>query len=151
MEFIAPEAVTVRGKFVFLAGAIDMGEAQLWQSMVASELDDLPVHFLNPRRLIWDISWGQTIEDPHFYEQVNWELDGLEKADVVLFYFLKGSKAPISLLELGLCVGLNKRVIACVEPGYYRRGNIEVLQARYGFKLCKDLSEATDEIRRLFE
>lgn len=64
--------------------------------------DQPEVLLLNPRRDDWDAGWKQDITDPQFFQQVSWELNGLDRADHIILYFVPGSKAPISLLELGL-------------------------------------------------
>ena len=71
---------------VFLAGSIEMGVAEDWQAKVSAALAPLDVLVLNPRRSNWDSSWAQTIDNPPFREQVEWELDALDAADVVLMY-----------------------------------------------------------------
>jgi hypothetical protein len=89
---------------VFLAGSIEMGQAEQWQQRIVaalSEAGDLVI--LNPRRDDWDDSWEQRADDPQFSEQVSWELDMLDAADVVIMYLAPGTKSPVSLLELGLC------------------------------------------------
>ncbi|MGL4424391.1 MAG: nucleoside 2-deoxyribosyltransferase domain-containing protein, partial [Gemmataceae bacterium] len=86
---------------VFLAGSIEMGRAEDWQSLVEQALADLPIVILNPRRDAWDASWEQSIQNPLFREQVEWELAGLERATVVGMYFAPSTQAPITLLELG--------------------------------------------------
>lgn len=63
---------------VFLAGSIEMGSADNWQSAMASALADQDGAVLNPRRDEWDPSWRQSIQEPEFREQVEWELDGLD-------------------------------------------------------------------------
>src|SRR5947207_12517647 len=58
---------------VFLAGSIEMGEAEQWQKRIVAALSgagDLVI--LNPRRDDWDGSWEQRADDPRFSEQVNW-------------------------------------------------------------------------------
>jgi hypothetical protein len=45
---------------VFLAGSIDMGAAEDWQSRVEQGLRDLEIVILNPRREEWDASWVQS-------------------------------------------------------------------------------------------
>ncbi len=131
---------------VFLAGSIEMGRATDWQSEVAAMLADLPVAILNPRRDEWDASWEQDISNPPFRGQVEWELDGLERADVVAFYFAPTTQAPITLLELGLMARSGK-VVACCPPGYWRRGNVQVVCARFGIPLVGTLSELVAAVR----
>src|SRR5262245_28107910 len=75
----APLPSENRGPSVFLAGSIEMGAAEDWQAIVQRGLDDLEVLVLNPRRDDWNASWVQSISDPRFREQVEWELSGLEQ------------------------------------------------------------------------
>ncbi|MEO7093817.1 MAG: nucleoside 2-deoxyribosyltransferase domain-containing protein [Polyangiales bacterium] len=121
---------------VFLAGSIDMGAADDWQARLIARLGERVVA-LNPRRESWDASWRQSIDEPQFRQQVEWELDGLERADVIAMWFARDSKAPITLLELGLFARSGKVVVGC-PGGFWRKGNVEVVCARYGSKLAGD-------------
>lgn len=118
---------------VFLAGSIEMGSATDWQSELTEVLDE-PVAILNPRREAWDASWRQSIDEPRFREQVEWELDGLERADVIAMWFVPETRAPITLLELGLHARSCRVVVGC-PAGFWRRGNVEVVCARFGIPL----------------
>ena len=132
---------------VFLAGSIDMGRAETWQARVEAELADRDLILLNPRREDWDSSWVQSIENAAFRQQVVWELEGLERADWILMHFAAGSQAPITLLELGLTAASGRLIVACA-PDYWRRGNIEVVCARYGLPLFTGLDMALAELGR---
>src|SRR4051812_31374944 len=125
---------------VFLAGSIEMGQAEPWQSAVEEALSEEDLVILNPRRDAWDEGWEQSIHHPRFREQVEWELDGQELATAIAMYFAPGTKAPITLLELGLFARSGKLVVCC-PPGFWRRGNVEVVCARYGVILVESLSE----------
>lgn len=130
-----------RAKLVFLAGSIEMGKAEDWQAKVENyfeALDDYTV--LNPRRDDWDSSWKQDFESPNFYQQVNWELNGLERADKIILYLSPETKAPISLLELGLFASSGK-VLACCPDGFWRKGNVEIVCERYNIPIYEDLEE----------
>lgn len=128
--FKPPSALPDIGRpTVFLAGSIDMGNAEDWQSRFenASMLEDIPhACVLNPRRDDWDSSWEQSIDNPQFRGQVEWELDGMAQADVIAMYFAPGSKAPISLLELGLHARDKKLIVLCPQ-GYWRKGNVDIV------------------------
>ena len=132
---------------VFLAGSIEMGVAEDWQARVERGLADLDVIILNPRRDEWDASWVQSIDNPPFREQVEWELAGLETATLVAMYFAPVTKAPVTLLELGLCARAGRIVVCCPE-GYWRRGNVEVVCRRYGVTLLANLAEMVAEVRK---
>lgn len=131
---------------VFLAGSIEMGRAEHWQAAVEQSLVDLPVVVLNPRRDEWDASWEQSIRNPLFRGQVEWELEGLERASVVAMYFASPTQAPITLLELGLLARSGKLVVCC-PAGFWRRGNVEVVCARYGVPLVADLPALVRAVR----
>lgn len=131
---------------VFLAGSIEMGRAEDWQSAVTQALADLPVTVLNPRRDEWDASWEQSIDNPAFRGQVEWELDAQERATVIAMYFAPATQAPVTLLELGLFARSGKAVVCC-PPGYWRRGNVQVVCARYGVPLVAGLGELVGHVR----
>lgn len=81
------------------------------------------------------------IDNPKFNEQVTWELDNIECADLVIFYFDPNGPAPITLMELGLCVGREQYSIVCCPDGYWRKGNVEMICDRYGIPLCNTIDE----------
>lgn len=122
------------GRMMFLAGSIEMGVAEDWQSRVAASFaEEEGLVLLNPRRDAWDASWVQSIDNPMFREQVEWELEGLARADVIAMYLAPGTKSPVSLLELGLHAASGKVVVHCPE-GFWRKGNVDVVCARYGLE-----------------
>ena len=141
-----PLDLTAGEPSVFLAGSIEMGRAEPWQAVVETALADLPVAILNPRRDEWDASWKQSIHNAQFREQVEWELSAQERAEVIAMYFAPTTQAPITLLELGLFARSGK-VLACCPPGYWRRGNVEVVCARYGVPLVAELAELIAAVR----
>lgn len=128
-------------KKVFLAGSMAMGTAPDWRSEVVEALKDENIVILDPWRDDWDSSWEQRAKDDNFREQVEWELDGLEDADVVLVYFAPGTSAPISLFEFGLLAQRGKTVV-CSDDGFWRYGNIKVVCDRYGIPLTGNLDDA---------
>src|SRR5690348_10901789 len=89
---------------IFLAGSIEMGKAEDWQTKVQNFLEPYLGIILNPRRDDWDSSWVQTVKNPQFSEQVRWEQSGIEYADVIFMYFDPKTQSPITLLEFGQCV-----------------------------------------------
>ena len=131
---------------VFLAGSIEMGLAGPWQAEMEAALADAPVTLWNPRRDDWDATWLQTIDDPRFRGQVEWELEAQEQADLIVMYFAPTTKAPITLLELGLFARSGKLVVCCPE-GYFRKGNVDVVCQRYGVRTVDDLAALVSVIR----
>lgn len=135
---------------VFLAGAIDGNCTERWQDRAIAALDDMPGTVLNPRRDSWDASWGNDLDDPRFTEQVQWELDGLERADVILCWLPAGSMAPISLMEFGLHARSGKVLVGCA-PAFYRHGNVAAVCLRYGIPLYTTWAEVIDALRLKLE
>lgn len=126
---------------IFLAGSIEMGNAEDWQQKVEEYFAGKSEYtILNPRRDDWDSGWEQKFENAHFYQQVNWELSALEKADSIIMYLCAGTKSPISLLELGLYASSGKLLICCPD-GFWRKGNVEVVAERYGIPLYETMED----------
>lgn len=142
----SPVALPADARVVFLAGSIEMGAARDWQVELCNALVDRDVVVLNPRRDEWDASWRQSITEPRFRDQVEWELAGLERANVIAMWFAPDTKAPITLLELGLHARSGKLLIGCPD-GYWRKGNVEIVCARYGIPLVSEWSEFVAAVR----
>lgn len=147
----APESFLWDGRkiYIFLAGSIEMGQAENWQEKVEKflnkdEFKDCII--LNPRRTDWDSSWGQSIKNPQFYEQVIWEIDCQERADIVFMYFSPGTKSPITLLELGLFARLNKLIVVCPE-GFWRKGNVDIVCNTYNIPLYDNLEAGIEALK----
>jgi len=136
--------------WIFLAGAIDQGRAEPWQNAVVPALIDQPGTLCNPRRVDWDASWRQTLDDPRFAGQVKWELDALEDADLILCWLPAGSQAPVSLLELGLHARGGRLIVGC-DDGFHRQGNVAAVCARFGIPLVGSLSELIEGARQQVE
>lgn len=143
----APEPLQ-DGFSVFLAGSIEMGQAENWQTQVEKGLVECDIVIFNPRRDDWDAKWKQHIDNPQFREQVEWELNALEQADVIVMYFDPSSKSPISLLELGLFGRTNKMIVCCPD-GFWRKGNVDIVCARYAIKQVNTLEDLIKHVREL--
>ena len=127
-------------KKIFLAGTIEMGNSEDWQSKISESLSDKPYTILNPRRVDWDSSWAQEFENPQFYQQVTWELNALDKADIIILYLLADSKSPISLLELGLYAASGKLLVCCPK-GFWRKGNVDIVCERFNIPIYDNIGE----------
>lgn len=134
-----------RAKAVFLAGSIEMGKSENWQAYVENYFEELPEFtLLNPRRDDWDASWEQDFENPDFYQQVNWELKGLEIADRIIMYLDPNTKAPISMLELGLFANSGKLLVCCPK-GFWRKGNIDIVCENYNIPNYEELDQLLEQ------
>jgi hypothetical protein len=135
--------------YIFLAGSTEMGKAEDWQTKVEKALEaamgdlETDVISLNPRRDDWDSSWKQTIADKNFLGQVQWEHDGLSKADLIFLYFDPETKSPISMMELGLFAATKNIIVVCPD-GFWRKGNIEFICKQYEIPLYNTLQDGID-------
>lgn len=120
---------------IFLAGSIEMGKAPDWQNLLISKIGRNFSIVFNPRRENFDPTWKQGLDEEHFNIQVTWELEMIEKADVIAFYFDPSTTAPVTLAELGLVCGLKpKAAFVCCPEGFHRKGNVDIMCERYGLR-----------------
>jgi hypothetical protein len=146
----APAEYPTNVPSIFLAGSIEMGKAVDWQTALTNSLQDLNILVLNPRRDDWDSSWEQKKENAQFREQVEWELESMEHADVIAVYFDPATKSPITLMELGIHTGGGKLVVLCPE-GFWRKGNVDIVCETYGVCQVETMEELVKEVRERLE
>ena len=137
---IAPERKPITNQSIFLAGTIDDGKSEDWQSKLIEELSDHEITILNPRRN----NWGD-LSDNELRKQITWELDHLEKADIIFMYIIGTSKSPISLLEMGIHIKDLKLIVVC-EPEFYRYENVKITCEYYNAELYDSLGEGIDAL-----
>lgn len=151
MVIKAPHRVKVSTPSVILYGSIEQNVTVGWRSELASSLSDLPVAILNPLREDWDNSWKEDISDPNFKEQVQWEMDHGQIADVIAFYFDAATLAPITLMEFGLHATTGKVVVWC-HPEFKKRGNVQIVCLRNNIPLVSTKEDLKKNVRgRLIE
>jgi hypothetical protein len=122
---------------VFLARSIEMDDI----SDFNSTLSRLPITILDPCRDDWDCSW-RNIYDPKFIEQTEWEIQQLEKADVIILFFHPGTMDGSKLLELGLYAKDRKTVVFCPN-GYSMKAYLQIICRKYNIPLL----ETRDELK----
>lgn len=149
-EIKAPNPIPPHKTTVFLAGSIEMGSAEEWQAFAAEHLGAAGYIALNPRRDDWDSSWVQSIDNPQFCEQVEWELGALDRADYIILYLSPGTQSPISLLELGLFATRGKLLVVCPE-GFWRKGNVDIVCRHYGIPQYETLLSAINALDKTWE
>jgi hypothetical protein len=66
---------------------------------------------------------------------------------MIIMYFDTSTKAPISLLELGLFAKSGKLVVCCPD-GFWRKGNVDIVCEHYGVIQAKDLEELINEVKK---
>lgn len=146
---IAPQAmVQAKKPVIFLAGSIEMGKAEDWQTEIAQRLEKYSGTLLNPRREHWGYDWKQSVKNKKFKEQLDWEFNGLAKSDYIVMYFAPGSKSPISLLELGL-FSRSHKIICCCPKKFWRRGNVEFICEKFKIPLVDTLDELLLKLKKV--
>lgn len=148
VEIKPPKSGEIQGSTVFLAGSIEMGVAEDWQTKVAKRFEKNSVTLYNPRRDEWDASWKQEQKESKFNEQVNWEMNNLEDCDIIFMYLDPNTKSPISLLELGLHASSGKMIVVCPD-GFWRKGNVEIVCTRFNIPLFNSLDDGMGALETL--
>ncbi|KAH8697962.1 hypothetical protein BGW36DRAFT_379748 [Talaromyces proteolyticus] len=132
---------------VFLAGTTTKVDKIDWRDTVTNSLLGLPITIYNPHRPDWDSSWQEDISYPPFRNQVLWELDKQEKADIVVFYFHPATTAMVSLLEFGLSARApGKSIVVCPE-GYCKRGNVQLVCEKFGVQMVEKMETIQQLVR----
>lgn len=145
----APSAESPHGKSsIFLAGTTSKVDSTDWREALSASLSDYPVTIYDPYRADWDGSWREDIDFAPFREQVEWELDRLERADVVVVYFHPATQAPITLLELGLFARVPGKAIVVCPEGYWKRGNVQIVCKRFGVEMLDGLDGLREMIMK---
>lgn len=153
--FHAPEPVLIsKGcHTIFIGGSIEMGTVIDWQSVLIPKLLSISnsLVIFNPRRPNWDANWVQSIENPEFNEQVKWETDQLDLSDFIFLFFHPETKAPITLLELGLYARDNhhgKKILVCCQPGFWRKGNVDFICKKHDIPQISRYEDCPDWLVR---
>ncbi|KAF2639229.1 hypothetical protein P280DRAFT_499484 [Massarina eburnea CBS 473.64] len=147
-----PERPKVTQPSVIAYGTIEPSSTDNWTTRLSASLSDLPVTILNPRCNAWDSTWNEDINFPPFKEQVDWEMDYADVADVIVFYFKPGTPCPVSLLELGMYVGIFKgKVVVCCPQGFNKKGNVDIVCTRFGVTMAEDLEKLNTVVRGRLE
>lgn len=120
MQYIeCPNLEPPRHENVFLSGGIV--DCPDWQSEVVNKLKDINITIFNPRRKNFPI------HDPNAsFEQIKWEFNKLRDADILSFWFSRGSLNPIVLFEYGSALERDKKIVIGIDPDYERRLDVEI-------------------------
>ena len=103
---------------IFLAGGIT--GCPNWQLALTVKLEKMDITLYNPRRA--NFPMGNKGEG---LKQVKWEVEHLDKADAIVFWFPKETLCPITLFELGSWSMTSKPIFVGCHPDYQRRFDVE--------------------------
>lgn len=132
---------------IFLAGTIDNGSSDDWQSKLINRLCDTCLDYgkdtiiYNPRRKQWDSEAGHH----EIQRQIAWEQEYLDKADLIVMNLLPDSKSPISLMELGQYANSGKLIVFCPNI-FYRYENVKFLCEKFYIPLVDHQSIDENDI-----
>lgn len=120
----APSTSTPHPQSVLLAGSTSpLGLS--WRTTLLSILSSTAMTVYEPTRADWDDTWREDVDFAPFAEQVDWELARLTRADVAAVCLDPETKAPVSLLELGLVAGGPGTGGGAVSGGILEEGGCE--------------------------
>jgi len=155
MKYIeAPERYYTGEVSIFLSGGIT--DCPDWQHEIVKLLKDLDIVIFNPRRTYFPI------EDPDAaFEQIKWEFEFLDRVDMILFWFSRGSLNPIVLFEYGkwLMNTRNKRnykpIFVGIDPEYERKRDVEIQteleNVFYYLRIKQSLEDLANQIIKEFK
>ena len=130
---------------LFLAGGIT--NCPDWQNELIELIrhaDNLTIY--NPRRANFPINNPDAAE-----EQITWEYNHLRDADLVSFWFSKGSLNPIVLYELGKMIESEKKIFIGIDLGYERTQDV-VIQTKLScpnIEIVYSLKELSEQVLNL--
>lgn len=111
-----------------------------WRIEFLHRFENADVVFINPRR----DSYAHPEEMPNEHaEQVLWERQAIDKADIALFWLGEGLANQAARVEIGFALGADKYVIIGAEPGFL---GLEHLSAFSGLILSTSVSGLMDRM-----
>jgi len=137
---LAPSWSKICTPSVYLAGGIDVGDPHNWWNEMTAALSPLSVTMISPCRKDWDPSWKQRATNLWFNEQMKWELQRPEEADVIALHLRPGATCPTNLMELCLYAPSGKLVVCCPD-GFSLKGHVEMVCDKYGIPLVETVED----------
>ncbi|ODA76864.1 hypothetical protein RJ55_07380 [Drechmeria coniospora] len=116
----------------FLAGTTAKTNDGDWRERSVELLKGYDLDLYNPTRNDWGPDWKNSLSDANFRTQVNWEHRNMERAETIVVFLHRQTRAEISLMELGLHTkDASKTILVYADPEYALRGNVEALAENY--------------------
>jgi len=138
---------------VFLAGSVQSKDTEVtWRKRIIKMLSEEDVVLIDP---VWtnngsNLDYNNKEDAKKMNVQIDWELNALEQADLIVMHLDKEAKSPISLLELGLYAQSGKLVMCCAD-GFWRKENVDVVCNRYNVPRVKSIEELVTTIQKKLE
>ncbi len=138
-------ALRLRPPSLFLGGGIS--NCENWQYAFLFNLykhrEKSPLVVFNPRRDDFEYT------DENLRQQTLWERRHIHMADAILLYFPKETLCPITLVELGLVLGMpHKELFIGFEQGYQKTKEVveQIKLSRPGLQISNSIAELFDKI-----
>lgn len=128
-------------ELIFLAGSMGEDAQGTWRDRISNDLSD-KFHFLDPT-----CHNHASLDADGMKKHIQWELEAMELADIILLRFLPDAESPISLVELGLYTFSKKLIVVCPE-GFYKYNYLNVLCEKYATPFLANLEEAKEHLLR---
>jgi hypothetical protein len=132
---------------VFLAGGIT--NCPDWQQDAIDTFKMIEAYdftLYNPRRKNFPIGDPMAAE-----QQIAWEYEHLEKADIILYWFSKGSLNPIVLYELGRWGNSSNKIISIgCDEGYERTQDVTI-QTRLSRPYLEVFTSLQDTVQNVID
>lgn len=133
---------------LFLAGGIT--NCPDWQKDIIEIMkDEYDLTIYNPRRANFPINDPKASE-----QQITWEYNHLRDADIIIFWFAKGSLNPIVLYELGRWGNSSdKPIFIGCDPEYQRKQDVEIQTklSRPDVQIVYSLEDLADKVFEYLE
>ena len=138
---------------VYITGSISLDKSkknwiEIFIDRLAKSLKNRDIFIFHPIRKDWKSDWGKDRNDSQFWEQITWELEAQELADIVVMHFEPDALAPITLMEFGLnarpkAIGYSRLIVHCPKE-FWKKGNVDIVCAKYGIKHVETLNALVD-------
>jgi hypothetical protein len=145
-----------RGRSVFLAGNVETGKSRTWKDVLVSQLEEksneegLRLTVFGPQRKEWERSWEHVSEGSRYREQMRWEFEHMEEADVVVVYVGPATSSFNGPLELGLFAKSGRLVVYCPLE-FWKKGNVSIFCERYGVTVVETEDELAGVVMERLE
>ena len=131
---------------LYITGSISLDKSENWimvfiEGLKKYFLKDKNLFIFHPIRKDWNPEWGENEYDSEFRKQFVWELEAQGLADIVVMHFEHDALAPITLMEFGLNVGKDSRLIVHCPKGFWKKGNIDIICIRNEIKQAETLDD----------
>lgn len=149
---------------IYLSGSLDLGgKSTPWQQKFINGLSKLTVKHPNKPELpdytgfkflvfnpLVPVNGEPSVDNPEFVQKLNWELEMMERSDVIFCNFLKKSVLISAISGYLLNAQTGKVICRCpIECNFYPQ--VKVLSDKYGIPLLGNSGSLIDAMKTMFE